>query len=483
MNFRKLFLTVATVLSFVGTAFAGEVPDPPDPPPPAAYQAPATIRNTSYVSATGVGTGATADAPMSLAAACLAAGPKDVIYILPGDYSAQSFAPDSSGTSDNEIQYIGDVNNPESVIMPNFSTSRSYLTIKGMTFQGAINLYRGTAGVTADSAKVASHVWISRGSATSVGFYGAQNCRVDHMTINSVGGTAITFSGGLSGAESATLDGSTPRQSAAQYDSLLNCVITTGIITPTATYGFVMKAFANHNLIKGNTVTSTLRYDGTKVCQRALYNSRTNAFTENRWVTSFPSLHEDRFVYEGSGPASAFWLSDSSRSNTFTRDTILAGDNSGYPGISADLIHINNTTWNGQCTGNVWNFCRIETSAGAFVRRTAPSAKNFLTGSTFKATADFPAITFKGCADTDTTTALAFKNWYIVGNTFSTRNGSAYVLDRLGSCESSAIVDTSFISQENVFVSPIQERVWTGIPLATVQSIWGLEAHSLVGTP
>jgi hypothetical protein len=316
--------------------------------------------------------------------------------------------------------------------------------------------------------------------ATGINFYGAQNCRVDNMVINSAGGTAISFSGGLSGVESAALDASAPRQSAAQYDTLQDCTITVGVLARASGYAFVSKAFANHNFIHRNRVTTTLRWGKDVVIQRALFNSRTNTFSDNMWESNFPVAQTDGVGYEGTGPACAFSLADSSISNTFTRDSIVAGQaqGNGAPGIFVDLISLGNSSYRGRCTGNNWTFCYIKTNAENKISIASNSAKNYLTQSRIETTVGAPSITFYGCPSVDTT-SVKFKNWYIQGNTFLTTGRESTNFNFTGSCSVSAVPDTSFISDSNIFVGDTDHSLWGGKSTLQSVSLYGLEEHSL----
>ena len=280
-------------------------------------------------------TGTSSGAPWSLAKANATLQPGDVCMVLPGTY-ASMIAPANTSTSGPRITYVGNLASPAAAVFPgNFETAVSYLTVKGMTFTGGISL-DGTASAQAVHDSVA---WCAGKTAM---FAGAQHCVITRCTIANSPRAGATVAFVYGNWLDYPGDG---RGLFSQYDTLSYNNIDLSVITWKA---FLMRVWADHNLIKGNQITGTFGGPTGDIQGRYLYNSSENRFEDNRWT--FEALSDS------GGDWVCFALRDSSCNNEFIRDTILAGFSSGHS-YSGRLVNAGVDHWNGTAVGNHWHQC------------------------------------------------------------------------------------------------------------------------------
>ena len=93
------------------------------------------------VSPTGIGSGAPGN-PTSMANANSIVRGGDVVRVLPGTYATPP-DPATSGSAGARITYVGNLANPNSVLIsPDITIKRKYITIKGMSFGGSFGFDR-----------------------------------------------------------------------------------------------------------------------------------------------------------------------------------------------------------------------------------------------------------------------------------------------------------------------------------------------------
>lgn len=292
---------------------------------------------TYYLSPTGndANAGTSQSAPwksVTKANATLRAG--DVCVLLPGAYT-QSINPANSGTSAARITYLGSLGNPAAAIVPSISIQRAYVTVKGVTSTGSLDL--GYTNETS-AARYDSVAWcVVRG----VGFAGAKYCMVARNQIN--GSVSFLLDRQL------TLS---PAISNSEYDTLRGNRIDVGVIT---SKGFILRGYTQKCLIDSNQIAGTFSGTNGDVQGRYLYNTYNNVFRDNRWT--FEALN----AY-ASGPWVAFALRDSSHHILFERDTMLCGVSSGYS-IGGRLVNSGNAAWVGRATDNRWVGCFYKTTS------------------------------------------------------------------------------------------------------------------------
>lgn len=304
-----------------------------------ALWAPAASAAVRYISPTGVATNAgTAAAPWSLAKANSSLVAGDICYVLPGIYSG-SLSPANHGTPTNRIVIMGNLNDPSAALLTGgLSTDRSYLTVKGIQFTGAIDL-RSTSVVN-----MAKYDSVFKCHAQSVSFVGSKHnlvarCVITNAPTNSGITVAFVFSGWQDWP-------GTGFNANSEYDTLRANVIDMGRISYK---GFIMRVFSQRCVIDSNQFTG--RFSGTNVDVqgRYLYNSYYNTFKDNRWV--FEADNQVAGV-----DWNCFSLRDSSSYNLFERDTIFAGLQSGFT-MQGRLMNAGSDAWNGNTIRNTYRQC------------------------------------------------------------------------------------------------------------------------------
>jgi hypothetical protein len=109
----------------------------------------------------------------------------DVVILAPGTYSSFP-APNVDGTATSRITYVGSLANPGLVVVGSGTLTRSYVTIKGVSFSGFANL--GPNGNA-----VAQHDSIAFSIMTGLNLNAAKYCMIARNTINGTGSYVVGF--------------------------------------------------------------------------------------------------------------------------------------------------------------------------------------------------------------------------------------------------------------------------------------------------
>jgi len=309
---------------------------------------------TYYVGPNGSGTnsGLSPSSPLNVSTlnSRLTAG--DIAYVLPGTYTT-ALKPNNHGRVGARITIIGNLANPAAqTFTSGLTTDRSYLTVKGLKFQGSIAF---TATSTTNTARYDSAAWChSRGGH----FVGAKNSIIcKSLMINDVepAGTTVAFV--LDGYNDV---GPRPWASNAESDTLRGNTVDCGYTTFKA---FLLRGGAQKNLIDSNRVT--IRFKGNPADLpggRSMYNSYYNTFRDNFW-----KMEADNALLDGR-PWMFSGLRDSSSYNTFVRDTIFAGLESGIF-MCGWMQHPGNGGWVGNEIGNQYRNCVYRTTGYMIVHQ------------------------------------------------------------------------------------------------------------------
>lgn len=99
---------------------------------------------TLDVSPTGSGTACSAGSPCALSTANSQALAGDVIRLAPGTYSS-TVAPARDGAANARITYLGSLANPDLSVIPSFTLTRRYISVKGLRIAGNCSLDRSSA--------------------------------------------------------------------------------------------------------------------------------------------------------------------------------------------------------------------------------------------------------------------------------------------------------------------------------------------------
>lgn len=280
-----------------------------------AAPAAATVR---YASPSGLdsnsGTSPSSPWTLSKANSSLVAG--DVCVLLPGTYTT-SVNPANLGTDNRtRITYLGDLSNPGATVVPSIQPSKAYITVKGISANGAITL-----------AYPASYDSVAYCIAKGIGFYAAKRCMVARNTINGL--VYFAANDGLPCYTGQNLD--TRCFANSEYDTLRGNRIDFGVIVP-GTVCLTFKAWTQHCLIDSNSASG--RFDATGSSSTAgaggfaSYNSYYQTFRDNRWAYDAGSASP-------TGNWAAMYLRDSLHTTLFERDTVLgAVNNPAYRVIS-----------------------------------------------------------------------------------------------------------------------------------------------------
>lgn len=304
---------------------------------------------TYYISPSGSSSnsGLSPSTPWSLSKAMSSLTAGDVCRVLPGSYTG-SISPAQHGTANARITIVGDIANPAAATFSGgIETDRSYLSIKGIKVTTALAL---NASSTTNTARYDSILYCHMRGAHFAG--SKHNVVYRNVIVNNASGATIAF----------VLNGwqdwpGTGFNSNAEYNTFRENTVDCGVITWKA---FLMRLFAQRNLIEANRFTA--RFSGTNgdVQGRYLYNSYYNVFRDNRWV----------FEADNALPGSlwnCFSLRDSSSYNVFERDTVLCGLQSGFQ-MYGRLQNAGVSEWNGQTIYNTYRNCVYRMTGYAYLQ-------------------------------------------------------------------------------------------------------------------
>jgi len=297
---------------------------------------------TYYVGPNGSGTnsGLSPSSPLNVSTlnSRLTAG--DIAYVLPGTYTT-ALKPNNHGRAGARITIIGNLANPAAqTFTSGLTTDRSYLTFKGLKFQGEIGFI---ATSTTNTARYDSAAWCHARAAHFVGSKNSIICK--SVIINDVVPTGYTVAFALDGYNDV---GPRPWASNAEFDTLRGNTIDCGYTDYKA---FTMRGHSQRNLVDSNRVSIRWKGDYTDLPGgRSMYNSYYNTFRDNFW-----KMEADNNL-SGGRPWTVCGLRDSSSHNVFLRDTIFAGLESGML-MNGWLQHPGNGGWVGNEIGNEYRYC------------------------------------------------------------------------------------------------------------------------------
>lgn len=267
--------------------------------------------------------------------------PGDVCMILPGSY-ANSISPSRNGTATSRITFAGNLADPGAVTIPSFSTDRSYITVKGVSF---IN-----KPLLKYPARNDSLAWCRT---PGLDLWAAKHCMIARCSIN--GFINILANDGRACFTGTTRDPGCMANS--EFDTLRLNTIELGTIQP-GQKKFVMRGSTQRCLFERNRVTGTFDRAGSTLAEETfgliMYNSYFNTFRDNHWTFEALSAPAPNTQWE------AFRLRDSTRNNVFERDTMLLGMNSSYPvrglfSASGSFVHSSGY--------NRWTECYYKTNS------------------------------------------------------------------------------------------------------------------------
>ncbi len=307
---------------------------------------------TYYLATTGsaTNTGLTPATAWNLAKVNSTLRAGDICYVLPGSYTG-NLSPAQHGTASARISIIGNVQNPSAAVFSGgLETDRSYLSVKGLKFLGPAAL---NASSSINTARFDS---VSYCELRGAHFAGSKNNVVyRNRIVNTAPGVTVAF----------VANGwqdwpGTGFNSNAEYNTFRENSVDCGIITWKA---FLMRVFAQHNLIEANRFTA--RFSGTNgdVQGRYLYNSYYNVFRDNSWT------FEANNALSGS-LWNCFSLRDSSSYNLFERDTMLCGLQSGVQ-MYGRLMNAGVAEWTGQTIRNTYRNCVYRMTGYSYLQMNA----------------------------------------------------------------------------------------------------------------
>ena len=282
---------------------------------------------TYYVSPTGNDTSAgtsSGTAWRTIAKANQTLGAGDNVLIQPGTYS-DGIVPAASGTSGSRITYTGAIVGRALISVASIDiTGRSYVTVKGVTSQGALNVSGGGSGNAAQYDSV-SYVTVLAGA----GILGAYHCVFDHDSIGT-GATSDKLSMGTTLSNSRT-----------QYTTMVDCYFHLASVTGSAvmTYGGVL----NCNFIRCK-FDLLLPAGNADSHPNMNYRVRNNTWTDCKYT--FKNL--------GTQESYGLNLRDSCEFNSFVRDTFIVDP------TSTNTIKTEFATagaYPGHCRYNSWTNC------------------------------------------------------------------------------------------------------------------------------
>ena len=264
--------------------------------------------------------------------------PGDVVLIANGVYT-DPIQPAANGTAGARISYVGNILAPALVQTGSIYIDKAYISVKGVSSTGGIDLF-----YTSESAKALNDS-VAYCIAKGVAFEGAKYSMVARNVIN--GEIAFIMNNFQAGP---------PGFVACISDTLRGNRIDLGIIQ---NKGFELRGFTQQCVIDSNRITGFfLASKGGDLQGRYFYNSYNNIMRDNSWT----------FETDGALPGNqytAFALRDSSHDNLFERDSMLCGITSGFA-IGGRLANTGNAAWTGQCKNNRWNGCVYVTSGHTF---------------------------------------------------------------------------------------------------------------------
>ena len=251
---------------------------------------------TYYLSPGGNDTNAgTSGAPwQTLAKANSMLQPGDVVLIQSGSYSG-GIVPARDGGASSRITYIGQLSSPGSIVVASIDLSgRSYVSVKGVTSTGSVNLNASQSGV---AARYDSLLYVSAQSDLSM--CGAWNSHVGHSSIGT---------GDVTDKLRIDLGGDASHLTITRYSSIEDNVFNLGGVTGGA---MISLAHMRECTFSRNTVVATAPSGDADTHFFMNYRVKNCTFTDNN------------FTYKnyGSGDLYGLYLRDSSRYNVFVRDT------------------------------------------------------------------------------------------------------------------------------------------------------------------
>jgi len=265
----------------------------------------------------------------------------DVVLVADGSYSGFP-NPSSDGSPSARITFVGDLATPANVSVGSGTLNRSYVTIKGMRFNGGASL--GPNG-----SAVAQHDSVAWCAMSSFSLSGAKHCMIYGNTITNVGGYAVTFLS--SNGDQVPTGFANP-----EYDTLRKNVVTIARI-PQDTRGMMFTSRMQFCVIDSNTVSGT--FNASAMAGRSYLFRFRHSFYNRVADNSFTVSAENQ-------PAGQDWamycLRDSVHHMQFVRNRYTTTGS--YP-IEIFMSQSGDDTWQDDVKQNSWDGCfwNIQTPA------------------------------------------------------------------------------------------------------------------------
>ncbi|NOT34806.1 MAG: DUF1565 domain-containing protein [Candidatus Eisenbacteria bacterium] len=258
----------------------------------------------------------------------------DVVVLSNGSYS--SFPnPSVDGSANARITYVGNLSNPGLVTVSGGTLTRSYVTLKGLSFSGGVTLGAG-------SSTVCQRDSIAYSRFESISLYGSKHSMIAANTITNVGGYAVRFLSsngdqiptGFANPERDTLRRNTMSITKMGSDSR----------------GIMVTSRSQYCVIDSNVVTGT--FNGTADVGRAYLFRYMHAYNNIMKDNSFTVLAENR--PGGTQAWAMYCLRDSCYRNLFLRNRFTA--TGAYP-IEFFMSQSGSDQWSNDTKQNVWDGC------------------------------------------------------------------------------------------------------------------------------
>jgi len=255
---------------------------------------------TLDVSPTGTGVACTPGSPCALSTANSAVQPGDVVRLAPGTY-AGSIAPARDGAAVARITYLGSLANPALVVVPGFTLTRRYVSVKGLRVAGSFAMDRTSSTQYAQFDSIA---WCRVDG--NFGMNQAKDCMAYRVDVT--GGNGF-------------LSIAVPSVPVAAYtiperDTIRRCTMSLGRAQTTGNHVVMIKG-AQRCVIDSNQVSITMSPNIVAETDPFIaFYMKWCQFRDNRWTVL--SLHDANHLFR--------WR-DSTMFNRVYRDTILL---SGY---------------------------------------------------------------------------------------------------------------------------------------------------------
>lgn len=442
----------------------------------ACFAAPASAA-TYYASPNGSATnsGTSQAAPWSLAKANSSLVAGDVCILLPGTYTV-GIAPANSGTgSTSRIGFVGSIGSPGSTVVTSCNLVKNWISVKGVASQGDIAIeYPGRYDSIAYCQSNGGH------------FYGGKFSMIARSSIT--------------GTFAFLLDAGNPFTGTAEseYDTLRGCTIT--IPQVPATHGFKMRGLTQNCLVDSNRVTGTFTQTGANDgVGRIFYNIYSNTFRDNFWQFSATNAYN-----ANNDPWNGFVIRDSSRFNTFIRDSLYLGLGSSVP---VRGVLCSSGSFPGTVTSNTWQDCVFKSNSHIWIQNGLRNST--IRGCTFASSNDnalwamtaLEGSTIDHCTFFSPHQAVSFGDQFLATGNQITSNvfysGSAGPVGNGGGVVGYASNGvTNFTQDYNLFFTPAftsspgdRSIVWCCYsgskvgPGTTWASLNGQDTHSLHGSP